>query len=64
MSGNEIKKWSDDKLGFQPVTNDELVCKTCLFKANDSPVGKCQKYNVKPNKVLLGGDCNEYEYEG
>lgn len=59
-----IKKWSDDKLGFQEVTNNDLVCKTCTFALKDCPVGKCEKFAVKPNEVLLGGDCDEYNFAG
>ena len=60
---NEIKKWSDDKLGFQSVTNNDLVCSNCKFAFADGPVGMCKKFDVKPNKVLLGGECNEYRKE-
>lgn len=56
-----IKKWSDDKLSFNEVTNNGLVCKDCAHKCDECPVGKCAKYNVKPNRVLLGGKCDEYE---
>ena len=58
-----IKKWSDDKLGFQTITNEDLVCKDCKSAIKNGPTGKCEKFDVKPNKVLLGGECNEYENE-
>jgi hypothetical protein len=58
---DEIKKWSDDKLGFQTITNENLVCADCEFAIPNGPTGKCEKFNIKPNKVLLGGDCDEYE---
>lgn len=60
---NGIKKWSDEKLGFQTVTNEDLVCNDCVSAIKKGPAGKCEKFNVKPNKVLLGGECDEYEKE-
>lgn len=58
-----IKKWSDDKLGFKSVTNNDLVCKGCVYSNRDGPAGKCKKFAVKPNKVLLGGECDERKTE-
>lgn len=57
------KKWETEKLGFVPVTNDDLVCYDCIYCNRNIPVGKCKKYPVKPNKVLLGGECDEYKKE-
>lgn len=49
------------------VTNDDLVCKDCLFKYDDSVklgnTSKCEVYEAKPNEVLLGGECDEYVEE-
>lgn len=60
-----------------PIRCKDLVCKDCKFRFNDSdptkngrrdgygrmrgPTGRCSKYNLKPNKVLLGGECEKYE---
>ena len=47
------------------ITNDDLICKDCEFVFDDSiqlgNTSKCEKYKIKPNKVLLGGDCIEYK---
>lgn len=47
------------------ITNDDLKCKDCIFKLDDSKIlgntSRCEIYpNGKPNKVLLGGDCHKY----
>lgn len=59
------KKFKKDKLSFELVTNDDLVCKDCMnrFKDEGMPcnTSKCAKYEVKPDEVLDGGECNEYE---
>ena len=61
MADKKNKKWESEKLGFQPVTNNDLVCHNCIFVNPNIPVGKCKKYPVKPNKVLLGGECDEHK---
>lgn len=47
------------------ITNNDLICKDCMFKFDDSQVlgntSKCEVFESKPNKVLLGGNCNDYE---
>lgn len=47
------------------ITNDDLVCKNCTFVFDDTvKLGNtsiCDKFTTKPNQVLLGGDCDEYE---
>lgn len=49
------------------ITNDDLVCKDCAFKYDDAiKLGNtsiCEKFDVKPTEVLLGGDCIEYDKE-
>ena len=49
------------------ITNDDLVCKDCAFKYDDviklGNTSICEKFDVKPAKVLLGGDCIEYDKE-
>lgn len=49
------------------ITNDDLVCKTCTHKYDDSiklgNTSTCEIYDVKPNEVLLGGDCDKYNEE-
>lgn len=50
------------------VTNNDLVCRTCKKKFDDSYIfgntSKCEYFRErKPNEVLLGGDCIGYENE-
>ena len=49
------------------ITNQKLVCKDCDNRFDDSKIfgntSKCFKYQTKPNKVLLGGECDEYVRE-
>ncbi len=49
------------------ITNDDLVCKDCTFKYDDTVklgnTSVCEKFDVKPSEVLLGGDCIEHEKE-
>ena len=49
------------------ITNDDLVCKDCAFKYDDTiklgNTSVCEKFDVKPKEVLLGGDCIEHEKE-
>ena len=58
------KRYKSEQEAFGRVTNDDLVCKSCIFKLDDSEIlgntSRCEQYGVKPNKVLLGGECNEY----
>lgn len=55
-----LKKWEEEKLGFEEITVNNLVCKDCVHKFN-KPVGVCEKFKRKPNSVLGGGSCSEYE---
>ena len=61
------EKFQKDKLSFDLVTNDDLVCKDCRnrFKDEGMPcnTSKCAKYEVKPDEVLDGGECIEYNKE-
>lgn len=62
------EKFKKDKLKFDLITNEDLVCKTCTQKYDDTNMpcntSKCKVFSVKPGKVLDGGDCDEYDYEG
>lgn len=47
------------------ITNDQLICKGCLYRYDDSIIfrntSKCEVYpECKPTKILLGGECDEY----
>lgn len=47
------------------ITNNDLVCKNCMHVFDDTVklgnTSTCDKFTVKPNQVLLGGDCDEFE---
>ena len=47
------------------ITNNDLVCKYCIFAFDDTVklgnTSVCEKFDSKPNQVLLGGDCDEHE---
>lgn len=66
MSNNkELKKRIvSEQQCMKRITNNDLACKDCAFVYDDSVklgnTSKCEKFNVKPNKVLLGGECDEY----
>lgn len=62
------KKLLSEQKSTVRITNDDLVCKDCLYKMDDSEkfgnTSKCFMFpNSKPNKVLLGGSCIEYKEE-
>ena len=55
-------KFVDDLLKFEIIKNNDLVCKDCVddekLPCNTS---KCMIYEMKPDEVIDGGDCIEYE---
>lgn len=61
------KKFQKDKLKFDLITNDDLVCKDCRNRFKDEVIpgntSKCTKYKIKPDEVLDGGKCIKYEKE-
>lgn len=61
------EKFKKDKLKFEPIKNKDLVCKDCIKKYDDTELpcntSKCEAFVIKPNEVLDGGDCDEYEQE-
>lgn len=66
MKNEEMKKRIlSEQQCMKRITNNDLVCKDCLFVYDDSVklgnTSVCDKFAAKPNKVLLGGDCDEYE---
>ena len=64
-SGSLDEKFKNEKLTFVLITNDNLVCKDCKNKYDDKDMpcntSKCAKYEIKPDDVLDGGSCIEYE---
>lgn len=59
------EKFKNDNLKFQQITNSDLICKDCKKKYDDTEMpcntSKCEAFNPKPDEVLDGGDCYEYE---
>ena len=58
------EKLKKDKLKLEKLTNANLACKDCKLKYNDDVLpcntSKCEIYQVKPDEVLSGGECDEY----
>lgn len=45
------------------LTNNDLVCKDCVFKYTESAT-KCYRYSpLKPSSVLYGHECPVYKKE-
>ena len=59
------EKFKNDDLKFEQITNKDLICKDCKKKYDDTNMpcntSKCEAFSVKPDEVLDGGDCIEYE---
>lgn len=59
------KRVASEQQCARRITNNDLVCKTCEHVYDDSVklgnTSVCKVYDVKPTKVLLGGECNEYK---
>lgn len=62
------RKFRKDRLKFDPIKNKNLVCKDCKKRYDDTELpcntSKCEAFVRKPNEVLDGKDCIEYEKEG
>ncbi|MBO5933867.1 MAG: hypothetical protein J6Q94_00095 [Clostridia bacterium] len=62
------EKFRNDRLKFEPIKNKNLVCKDCKKRYDDTELpcntSKCEAFARKPNEVLDGKDCIEYEKEG
>ena len=67
MSKDYKKRIESEQQCMKRITNNDLVCKDCIYKFDDSMklgnTSVCEVYDVKPGKVLLGGDCNRYSKE-
>ena len=54
----------NERLHFERITNNDLVCKDCIYRFNDSETigntSKCEWYDTKPDKVLNGSICEMY----
>lgn len=62
-------KWKEEEksLKFVIIKNKDLVCKDCAFRYDDEVregnTSRCNKYDIKPGKVLSGGKCEKYQEE-
>lgn len=61
------EKFKKDELKFEIIKNENLICKDCKKRYDDTDLpcntSKCQAFDIKPDEVLDGGDCIEYEPE-
>lgn len=59
-------RFTDDG-GMQRVTNDDLHCRDCVSRLDDTKVygntSKCSKFVRKPAAVLSGKRCPQYQQE-
>ena len=51
----------DSQPVFEPVTNEDLICRDCVYRLEGGNVMICEKYNQKPDTVITEGECEEYE---
>lgn len=60
-------KFENDELKMVQIKNENLVCKKCRNKFDDTNIpantSKCEKYDLKPDEVLDGGKCTEFDAE-
>ena len=60
-------KFGNDELKMVRIKNEDLVCKRCKSKFDDTSVpantSKCEKFDLKPDRVLDGGRCKEFYAE-
>lgn len=62
------RKCQRDKLRFVRISNQDLVCRDCLYRYDDRVIwgntSKCEMYEtVKPSTVIDGGKCELYDKE-
>lgn len=69
MDDRVIDRMESEARAFKRITNNDLVCKDCLYKLDDSKIlgntSFCRVYarpdNFKPSKIVGGGDCKYYK---
>ena len=61
MSKELKERIESESKAVMRITNNDLVCKNCLFVYDDSVkfgnTSKCAIYAIKPNAVLLVEEC-------
>lgn len=57
------KKFKQDELLLERLTNDQLTCRDCKLRYNDDELpyntSRCEIFRIKPDEVLSGGECDE-----
>lgn len=54
------RKCRNNKWVVTVVSNDNLICRDCIYR-NDEKPGVCKMYqNIKPDTVFEKGECKEY----
>lgn len=63
------KRIKSEQAAFKPIRNNDLVCKDCKYRHDDSKIAgnttSCDIYpnHTKPNEVIKGGKCPYYDKE-
>lgn len=61
---NEEKYIRSQSRAAKPITNNDMICESCMFNIPELPPAHCNMYrpneSYKPNSVLLGGSCPSY----
>ena len=65
MNSDFQNRTKSEQKCMRRITNNDLKCKDCLYRYDDTvKLGNtsiCEMYNPKPNKVILGEDCDLYD---
>ena len=60
----EIEKRIKSEQTMRRITNDNLICKNCLLRKDDTVIfgntSRCEQFPAKPVEVLIGGGCEFY----
>lgn len=61
---NTLKeRFKNENLIFKVLKNNQLTCKDCKLRYNDDALdcntSRCEIFQIKPDEVLNGGDCDE-----
>lgn len=56
MRGTNInERIKREQRATKRITNDDLVCKNCIYKLEKT--SKCKAYSLKPDSIICGGNC-------
>lgn len=74
MKGKFKDRIMSENRCHQRLANVNITCRNCIYVYDDTqpeknyttengihyaPTSMCEMYDVKPNKVLLGGECDK-----